>query len=49
MKFAAPLVEGRLVKRYTRFLADVELEGGGAITARDPSRHPWLDTGTRRT
>ena len=37
MKFAAPLVEGRLVKRYKRFLADVELEGGGAITAACPN------------
>jgi len=37
MKFAAPLVEGRLVKRYKRFLADVDLAGGGTITAACPN------------
>ena len=34
MKFAAPLISGRLVKRYKRFLADVVLdEGNEEITA----------------
>jgi len=37
MKFAATLVEGRLLKRYKRFLADVELAGGGTITAACPN------------
>ena len=33
MKFQAPLIEGRLVRRYKRFLADVELKSGGVVTA----------------
>ncbi|WP_300551859.1 DNA/RNA nuclease SfsA [Maricaulis sp.] len=33
MKFTAPLIEGRLVKRYKRFFADVELPGGEVVTA----------------
>ena len=28
-----PLVEGTLVKRYKRFLADIELENGELVTA----------------
>jgi len=54
MKFSAPLVSGRLVKRYKRFLADVLLDGdGSAVTAhcanpgsmlglRDPGARVWL-------
>jgi sugar fermentation stimulation protein A len=33
MKFAARLIEGRLVARYKRFFADVELPGGEIVTA----------------
>ncbi|HEB84762.1 MAG TPA: DNA/RNA nuclease SfsA [Bacteroidetes bacterium] len=28
MRYPAPLIEGRLLRRYKRFLADVEVEGG---------------------
>ncbi len=33
MKFLTPLVRGRLVRRYKRFLADVALDSGETITA----------------
>jgi sugar fermentation stimulation protein A len=54
MKFSAPLVTGRLVKRYKRFLADVILdEDGSAVTAhcanpgsmlglKEPGARVWL-------
>jgi len=33
MKFEFELVKGKLIKRYKRFLADVELESGEVVTA----------------
>jgi sugar fermentation stimulation protein A len=33
MKFPDPLIKGTLVKRYKRFMADVELPGGEIVTA----------------
>lgn len=37
MLFQTPLLKGRLLKRYKRFLADMELEDGTFITAHCPN------------
>lgn len=33
MKFKSPLVQGKLIRRYKRFLADIELKNGDIVTA----------------
>ena len=33
MQFHAPLIKGFLIKRYKRFMADIELESGQTVTA----------------
>jgi sugar fermentation stimulation protein A len=42
MKFASALATGRLVRRYKRFLADVELDAGGMVTAACPNTGSML-------
>jgi sugar fermentation stimulation protein A len=42
MRFPAPLVPGRLLRRHKRFLADVELAGGGTVTAACPNTGSML-------
>src|ERR1700677_3960495 len=37
MIFKSPLIEGKLIKRYKRFLADVELQDGTIILAHVPN------------
>lgn len=54
MRFATPLVPGRLIRRYMRFLSDVELDGGEVVKAhcpnpgsmlgmKDPGLRVWLE------
>lgn len=53
MKFQDPLIKGKLIKRYKRFMADIELEGGDVVTAhcansgsmlgvQDPGSEVWI-------
>lgn len=43
IRFSTPLVEGKLIKRYKRFFADVELLDGQVVTSHCPN------TGSMRT
>lgn len=40
--FDPPLIEGKLIKRYKRFLADIELETGEIVTAHCPNSGSML-------
>lgn len=53
MKFPTPLIKGTLIKRYKRFLSDIELEDGTVVTAhcansgsmmglKEPGYNVWL-------
>jgi sugar fermentation stimulation protein A len=42
MRFPAPLIPGRLLQRYKRFLADVVLDSGESITASCPNTGSML-------
>jgi sugar fermentation stimulation protein A len=46
MKFPTPLVRGRLVKRYKRFLADVSLDTGELVTATCPNTGSMMGLAT---
>lgn len=54
MRFPSPLMPGRLIRRYNRFLADIHLDGVGEVTAhcpnpgamlglRDPGLRVWVE------
>ena len=42
MKFPSPLIPGRLIQRYKRFLADVTIAGGVTVTATCPNTGSML-------
>ena len=46
MRFPSPLLPGRLLKRYKRFLADVALDSGETITASCPNTGSMMGLST---
>ena len=46
MQFTSPLMQGTLIKRYKRFLADVRLDNGEIITAHCPNTGTMLSCST---
>ncbi|MDZ7331312.1 MAG: DNA/RNA nuclease SfsA [candidate division KSB1 bacterium] len=46
MRFNQPLMPGRLVRRYQRFLADIELSNGSIVTAHCPNSGSMLSCNT---
>ncbi len=42
MRLPGPLIEGRLLKRYKRFFADIELVDGAIVTAHTPNTGSML-------
>ncbi|MDX2157770.1 MAG: DNA/RNA nuclease SfsA [Hyphomicrobiaceae bacterium] len=46
MKFETPLIPGRLVQRYKRFLADVTLDSGETVTATCPNTGSMMGLAT---
>ncbi|RPZ96091.1 DNA/RNA nuclease SfsA, partial [Pseudomonas aeruginosa] len=43
MRFEQPLEEGRLLRRYKRFLADIESAGGERLTIHCPNTGSMLN------
>lgn len=46
MRFTSPLVQGTLIKRYKRFLADIRMENGEVITVHCPNTGTMLSCST---